>query len=92
MTLLKDLTELTSAEAEYYGRLLEKKRVKLETSLREKIREKLIIQKSKEAGITVSEEEIKVELAKKKIEDRLSTLNFGGRVAFWQISIGKCHP
>ena len=66
ITLLKDLTELTSAEAEYYGRLLEKKRIKLETSLREKIREKLIIQKAKEAGITVSEEEIKAELAKKK--------------------------
>jgi hypothetical protein len=68
MTLLKDLTELKSAEAEYYGRLLEKKRIKLETSLREKIRGKLIIQKAKEAGITVSEEEIKVELAKKKLD------------------------
>jgi hypothetical protein len=66
MTLLKDLTKLTSVEAEYYGRLLEKKRIKLETSLRENIRKKLIIQKAKEAGITVSDEEIKAELAKKK--------------------------
>jgi hypothetical protein len=66
MTLLKDLTKLTSVEAEYYGRLLEKKRIKLETSLRENKRKKLIIQKAKEAGITVSEEEIKAELAKKK--------------------------
>jgi hypothetical protein len=38
----------------------------LENSLREKIRKKLIIQKAREAGITISEEEIKAELAKKK--------------------------
>ena len=66
ITLLKGLTELTSAEAKYYEKLLEEKRTKLENSLREKIREKLIIQKAREAGITVSEEEIKAELAKGK--------------------------
>lgn len=66
MALLKDLTELTSAEAKYYEKLLEEKRIKSEKALREKIREKLIIQKAIEAGITVSEEEIKAELAKKK--------------------------
>jgi len=38
----------------------------LEKSLREKVRKKLIIQRAIEAGITVSEEEIKAELAKKK--------------------------
>jgi hypothetical protein len=65
VTLLKSLTELTSAEAKYYEKLLEKKYAKLEDSLREKIREKLIIQKAREAGITVSEDEIKAELAKK---------------------------
>lgn len=54
--LLKDLTELTSAEAKYYERLLEEKRIKLEKSLREKVRKKLIIQRAIEAGITVSEE------------------------------------
>jgi hypothetical protein len=64
--LLKDLTELTSAEAKYYEKLLEEKRIKLEKSLREKVRKKLIIQRAIEAGITVSEEEIKAELAKKK--------------------------
>jgi hypothetical protein len=64
--LLKDLTELTSAEAKYYEKLLEEKRIKLEKSLREKVRKKLIIQRTIEAGITVSEEEIKAELAKKK--------------------------
>jgi hypothetical protein len=64
--LLKDLTEFTSAEAEYYGRLLEKQRIKLETSQMEKIRKKLIIQKAIDTGITVSEEEIEAELAKKK--------------------------
>jgi len=64
--LLKDLTELTSAEAKYYERLLEEKRIKLEKSMREKVRKKLIIQRAIEAGITVSEEEIKAELAKKK--------------------------
>ena len=64
--LLKDLTELTSAEAKYYERLLEEKCIKLEKSLREKVRKKLIIQRAIEAGITVSEEEIKAELAKKK--------------------------
>jgi hypothetical protein len=66
ITLLKGLTELTSAEAKYYKKLLEEKRTKLEESLREKIREKLIIQKAKEAGITVSEEEIKAELGKRE--------------------------
>jgi len=66
ITLLKGLTDLTSAEAKYYEKLLEEKRTKLENSLREKIREKLIIQKAREAGITVSEEEIKAELAKGK--------------------------
>jgi hypothetical protein len=66
MALLKDLTELTSAEAKYYEKLIEEKRIKSEKALREKIREKLIIQKAKEAGISVLEEEIKVELAKKK--------------------------
>jgi hypothetical protein len=64
--LLKDLTELTSAEAKYYEKLLEEKRIKLENSLREKVRKKLILQRAIEAGITVSEEEIKAELAKKK--------------------------
>jgi len=64
--LLKDLTELTSAEAKYYEKLLEEKRIKLEKSMREKVRKKLIIQRAIEAGITVSEEEIKAELAKKK--------------------------
>lgn len=66
MTLLNDLTELTSAEAKYYEKLIEKKLIKLENSLREKIREKLIKQKAREAGITVLEEEIKAELAKRK--------------------------
>jgi hypothetical protein len=66
ITLLKGLTELTSAEAKYYEKLLEEKRIKLEKSLREKVRKKLIIQRAIEAGITVSEEEIKAELAKKK--------------------------
>lgn len=66
LILLKDLTELTSAEAKYYEKLLEEKRIKLEKSLREKVRKKLIIQRAIEAGITVSEEEIKAELAKKK--------------------------
>ncbi|MGA2467185.1 MAG: hypothetical protein ABSH06_22905 [Thermodesulfobacteriota bacterium] len=65
MTLLKDLTELTSTEADYYGKLIEKQRIELGKSLRRKIREKLIIQKVKEAGITVSEEEINAKLAKK---------------------------
>jgi hypothetical protein len=65
MTLLKDLTELTSTEADYYGKLIEKQRIELGKSLRRKIREKLIIQKAKEAGITVSEEEINAKLAKK---------------------------
>jgi len=45
IALLKDLTEFTLAEAKYYEKLLEGKRIKLETSLREKIREKLIIPK-----------------------------------------------
>ncbi len=66
ITLLKDLTELTSTEAKYYEKLLEDKRIKLEKFLREKTRQKLTIQKAKEAGITVSEEEIKAELAKGK--------------------------
>jgi hypothetical protein len=66
ISLLEGQTELTSSEAKYYAKLLEKKRTKLENSLWEKIREKLIIQKAREAGITVSEEEIKAELAKRE--------------------------
>jgi hypothetical protein len=66
MTLLKELTELTSAEAKYYEKLLEDKRIKLEKSEREKIRRDLLIQKAIEAGITVSEEEIKAELSNRK--------------------------
>ncbi len=66
MALLVELADFTSAETKDYEKLLEEKRIKLENALREKIREKLIIQKAKEAGITVSEEEIKAELAKRE--------------------------
>jgi hypothetical protein len=66
MSIIRDLTELTAAEAKYYEKLLEDKRIKLEKVLREKVREKLIIQKAQEAGITVSEEEIRGELAKRQ--------------------------
>ena len=66
MNLLKDLTELTSTEADYYEKLLEKQRIELEKSLRKKIRKKLTIQRAIEAGITVSEEEIEADLSKKK--------------------------
>jgi len=66
MFAIENFVTFSLSEKEHYKRLLEKTQNKLIESIKGKIRERLIIEKATEAGITVSEEEIEAELAKKE--------------------------
>lgn len=63
--LVEQFTKLEPTEKKRYEKSLEKQKDKILKSVREKIREKLLIRKASEAGINVSEEEIEAYLVKK---------------------------
>jgi len=65
ISLIEKFTSLESSEKEKCKRLLEKQKNKLLKTEREKIREKLLIEKARKVGITVSKEEIEAYLSKK---------------------------
>lgn len=65
LSTLEEFVSFTPPEKEHYKRLLEKTQNKIIESRKEKIRERLIIKKAIEAGVTVSEDEIEAELAKR---------------------------
>jgi len=67
MELLQAQACLSSVEKKQYERLIQVQKDKIQTSEKEKIREMLLIKKAHEAGITVSEEEIDEEIARKNI-------------------------
>jgi hypothetical protein len=66
ISTLEKFVSFSPSEKEHYKRLLEKTQNKIIDSLKEKIRERLIIKKAIEAGITVSEDEIEAELTKRE--------------------------
>lgn len=66
ISTLKEFVSFTPSEEEHYKRLLEKTQNKIIDSLKEKIRERLIIKKAIEVGITVTKDEIEAELAKRE--------------------------
>jgi len=66
ISALEKFVTFSSSEKAHYKRLLEKKQHKIIDSIKEKIRRQLIIQKAKEAGISVTQDEIEAELARRE--------------------------
>ncbi len=66
VSALEEFVSFSSTEKLHYKELLEKAQNKIVESIREKIRERLMIQKAVEAGITVTESEIEAELARRE--------------------------
>jgi hypothetical protein len=66
VSTLEKFVSFSPSEKEHYKRLIEKTQNKIIESIREKVRARLIIQKAIAAGITVTEDEIEAELAKRQ--------------------------
>jgi hypothetical protein len=66
ISTLEEFVSFSPSEKEDYKKLLEKKQNKIIDSRKRKLYEQLIIQKAKESGITVTEDEIEAELARRE--------------------------
>lgn len=66
ITFVESFKSFTLQEMIQYRELLQKQKNRLDTAFREEIRMKILLEKAKQAGITVTDEEIEAELTKKK--------------------------